>query len=88
MLRETGLRDYLVLLSICQTCRYKGVSFLHFLLSRHETSTCSARASIGSDHRPPLNSTRFTHPHLDSLHKKRLAHHTGESQRYREASTS
>ena len=31
---ETGLNDYLVLLSICQTCRYKGVSFLKFLLSR------------------------------------------------------
>jgi hypothetical protein len=33
-LRETGLKDYLVLLSICHTCHYKGVSFLRFLLSR------------------------------------------------------
>jgi hypothetical protein len=32
-LKETGLRDYLTLLSIYQTCRYKGVSFLKFLLS-------------------------------------------------------
>jgi predicted RecB family nuclease len=31
---ETGLNDYLVLLSIYQTCRYKGISFLKFLLSR------------------------------------------------------
>ena len=31
---EAGLKDYLVLLSIYQTCRYKGVSFLKFLLSR------------------------------------------------------
>ena len=31
---ETGLRQYLILLSIQQTCRYKGVSFLRFLLSR------------------------------------------------------
>ncbi|MDB5311745.1 MAG: transposase [Gemmataceae bacterium] len=31
---ETGLRQYLILLSIQQTCRYKGVSFLKFLLSR------------------------------------------------------
>jgi hypothetical protein len=31
---ETGLNDYLVLLSIYQTCRYKGISFLQFLLSR------------------------------------------------------
>lgn len=35
-LRETGLRDYLVLLSICQTCRYKDVSFLQFLLSKQK----------------------------------------------------
>jgi hypothetical protein len=30
---ESGLSDYLVLLSVCQTCKYKGVSFLRFLLS-------------------------------------------------------
>src|SRR5262249_51536227 len=29
-----GLQEYLVLLSIAQTCKYKGVSFLKFLLSR------------------------------------------------------
>lgn len=33
-MKEEGLKDYLTLLSICQTCRYKGVSFLRFLLSR------------------------------------------------------
>jgi predicted RecB family nuclease len=33
-LGEAGLKDYLVLLSIYQTCRYKEVSFLKFLLSR------------------------------------------------------
>lgn len=30
---ESGLSDYLVLLSIYETCKYKGVSFLRFLLS-------------------------------------------------------
>jgi len=30
---ESGLSDYLVLLSVYQTCKYKGVSFLKFLLS-------------------------------------------------------
>lgn len=30
---EKGLRDYLVLLSICETCKYQGVSFLDFLRS-------------------------------------------------------
>jgi hypothetical protein len=31
---ESGVRDYLVLLTIYQTCRYRGISFLRFLLSR------------------------------------------------------
>ena len=35
-MKEAGLSDYLVLLSICHTCRYKGVSFLKFLLSRRK----------------------------------------------------
>src|SRR3989442_9706681 len=30
---EKGIREYLTLLSICETCQYKGVSFLDFLLS-------------------------------------------------------
>jgi predicted RecB family nuclease len=35
-LTEVGLTDHLVLLSICQTCRYKNVSFLKFLLSKEQ----------------------------------------------------
>jgi len=35
-LTETGLSDYLVLLSVCQTCKYKGMSFLKFLLSKEQ----------------------------------------------------
>jgi predicted RecB family nuclease len=34
MVSEAGLARYLVLLSIRQTCKYKGISFLKFLLSR------------------------------------------------------
>jgi hypothetical protein len=30
---ESGLSDYLVLLGVYQTCKYKGISFLKFLLS-------------------------------------------------------
>ena len=33
ILTERGLNAYLVLLSICVTCKYKGTSFLRFLLS-------------------------------------------------------
>jgi hypothetical protein len=34
MMGEEGLSDYLVLLSVQQTCEYRGVSFLNFLLSQ------------------------------------------------------
>jgi predicted RecB family nuclease len=34
VMKEAGLSDYLVLLSICHTCRYRDISFLKFLLSR------------------------------------------------------
>jgi len=30
---EKGMRDYLILLSVCQTCKYMGVDFLDFLRS-------------------------------------------------------
>ena len=30
---ERGLRDFLVLLSICETCKYRNVDFLAFLRS-------------------------------------------------------
>ena len=30
---DKGIRDYLILLSICETCKFKGVSFLDFLRS-------------------------------------------------------
>ena len=33
MVTEKGLREYLVLLSICETCKRRGISFLDFLLS-------------------------------------------------------
>ena len=36
ILTEHGLNEYLILLSICQTCQYKGVSFLKFLLSKEQ----------------------------------------------------
>lgn len=36
MMKESGLSEYLTLLSICQTCRYKGISFWKFLLSQEQ----------------------------------------------------
>jgi hypothetical protein len=43
---EEGLNDYLVLLSVYQTCKYKGVGFLKFLLSR-ETDIDVFRENAG-----------------------------------------
>jgi hypothetical protein len=30
---EDGLREYLIVLSLCETCKYKGIDFLDFLRS-------------------------------------------------------
>jgi predicted RecB family nuclease len=82
MLRETGLHDYLVLLSICQTCRYKGVSFLHFLLSksRDVDMFCERKHRKRPSSTLELYPKGFTHYHLDSVqHKKRLVHRIDES---------
>ena len=56
LLSEAGLKDYLVLLSICQTCRYKGVSFLKFLLSR-ETDVDAFCQGSQNGRQPPLLET-------------------------------
>jgi len=41
---EKGLREYLILLSVCETCKRRGISFLEFLLSE-ETSIDTFAAS-------------------------------------------
>jgi predicted RecB family nuclease len=47
VMQSEGLRDYLVLLSICQTCRYKGLSFLKFLLSgEHDIDTFARNINL------------------------------------------
>jgi len=85
MLRETGLRDYLVLLSICQTCRYKGVSFLRFLLSRTRDVDRFCERTHQKRPSPPMElyPKGFSHPSL--VHHKRLAQRTGKSRGDREA---
>jgi predicted RecB family nuclease len=73
MLMERGLSDYLVLLSICQTCRYKGVSFLRFLASgqRDIDSYCRRKFS----RRWPVVQVYpkgFIPPHYKSRDRQRL----------------
>jgi hypothetical protein len=42
---EKGLREYLVLLSICETCKRRGISFLDFMLSGETNIEQSATGS-------------------------------------------
>jgi len=75
-MRVEGLNNYLTLLSIYQTCRYKGVSFLKFLLSRERDldAFCEGRYKR---RRTPLVETYpkdFTPPylaHFQKLHASR-----------------
>jgi len=64
-MKEAGLNDYLLLLSLYQTCRYKGVSFLKFLLSRQRDidAFCAKRRAA---RRPDveLYPKGFVPPHL------------------------
>jgi transposase IS66 family protein len=40
-----GIHEYLVLLSVCQTCKYKGVDFLEFVRSRERNVDSFAKES-------------------------------------------
>jgi len=42
-----GMREYLVLLSVCESCKYKGVSFIDFLRSRESDVNAFADARPG-----------------------------------------
>jgi hypothetical protein len=62
---EKGLREYLVLLSVCQTCKYMGVDFLDFLRSGEKDIHAFAesrhrrgrRAQTSQPNPPPPNTT-------------------------------
>ena len=50
---EIGTRDYLILLSICETCRYKGLNFLQFLRSGEKDIERFADSRCGRRRRSP-----------------------------------
>ena len=52
---EKGLRDYLVLLSICVTCEYRGLDFLDFLRSGERDLEAYGRSRRGRRRRLPTN---------------------------------
>ena len=59
MMKEEGLNDYLVLLSLCQTCRYRGISFLKFLLSRERDLDVYGAKRRARRHRPRCMMRQF-----------------------------
>jgi predicted RecB family nuclease len=71
IMKEAGLADYLVLLSLCHTCRYRGISFLKFLLSR-ERDIDAFGARRRARRRPliDLYPKGFIPPHIARLRKK------------------
>jgi hypothetical protein len=50
---EKGLREFLILLSICETCKYKSVDFLDFL--RSDSKDIDSFASSRTRHRQSTN---------------------------------
>jgi hypothetical protein len=68
IMKEAGLQDYLVLLSIYQTCRYKGLSFMKFLLSGERDIDAFASTPRRSRRQPklPMYPKGFTQPHFAS----------------------
>ncbi len=51
---QSGVEEYLTLLSVCQTCKYMGVDFLDFLRSGETDIHAFAESRCGRRHRPPI----------------------------------
>jgi hypothetical protein len=68
-MKEPGLNDYLVLLSIYQTCRYKGINFLKFLLSRERNieAFCATKRIWRRNREIELYPKGFDSPRLHQL---------------------
>jgi hypothetical protein len=83
IMSEAGLKDYLVLLSLYQTCRYKGMEFLPFLLSG-ECDLEAFAASNGRNRRKAavqVYPKGFTPPHFAAIRKRAERTTTGDMER-------
>jgi predicted RecB family nuclease len=71
-LGEGGLIDYLALLSVCQTCAYKGVSFLKFLLSQETDIDLYCQGARSRRERLPydLNPVGYIPPQRRSKYRR------------------
>lgn len=66
---EIGIQDYLILLSVCETCRYRGINFWEFLCSG-----CNDVGAYVKRYRPKrlsLRSACVIRPHSSSRSVKR-----------------
>jgi hypothetical protein len=64
---EKGLREYLVLLSICETCKRRGISFLDFLISGESSIELFAAAkSRHTRSNPRREQTNTSSPKADT----------------------
>lgn len=54
---EKGIRDYLILLSISETCKFKGVSFLDFLCSGEKDIDAFAESKSKREHHKYVSRT-------------------------------
>jgi hypothetical protein len=78
--REGGLKDYLVLLSLFQTCRYKAVSFWRFLLSRQKDIDAFAAGASSASHRNlELYPLGFEPPHWRRIRERNVIHPPAEA---------
>ncbi len=70
-MNEAGLNDYLVMLSIFQTCRYKRIDFFQYLLSRNRDidSYCNSKRKKRHNSQIELYPKGFTSPYIQSLRK-------------------
>ena len=63
---EKGIREYLILLSICETCKYKGLDFLDFLRSGEKNidafaCTLGRRSLVGANSRTAASRSGARH---------------------------
>lgn len=52
---EKGIKEYLILLSVCQSCKYMGVDFLDFLRSGEKDIHAFAESRRGRRRQPSIN---------------------------------
>jgi hypothetical protein len=78
--REEGLKDYLVLLSLFQTCRYKAVNFWRFLLSRQKDIDAFASGASSPGRRDlDLYPPGFKPPHWKKIRERNVVHPASEA---------